>query len=221
MMPSDNIQKAYKSSKNIYNDVLTQKKWWSRLYINTFWGGVDDNEIAKILLDYIPKDFNGELLDVPVGTGIFTFNTYKNLNQAKITCLDYSKDMLVKAQKCFNENNINNVNFLQGDISSLPFKSSSFDIVISMNGFHAFKNKTKANSEINRVLKNGGIFIGCFYIKGENKITDFIVKNFLSKKGWFSPPFETSNDVYKRLINNYSSVEFYTNKSMCLFNCIK
>ena len=32
---------------NINDDVQTQEKWWSRLYIKLFWSGVDDTEIAK------------------------------------------------------------------------------------------------------------------------------------------------------------------------------
>lgn len=44
---TDKIQKAYRSSKNIYDDVLTQKSFLSRLYINLVWHGVDDNVIAR------------------------------------------------------------------------------------------------------------------------------------------------------------------------------
>lgn len=63
---SDKIKQSYQQSKDIYDDVLTQSKWWSRLYIKLFWGGVDDNEIARRVLRFIPDDFAGKLLDVPV-----------------------------------------------------------------------------------------------------------------------------------------------------------
>ena len=62
---SDKIQKSYRQSRNIYDDVLTRSTWWSRLYMDIFWGGVDDNEIARTVLSYIPDDFSGKLLDVP------------------------------------------------------------------------------------------------------------------------------------------------------------
>jgi hypothetical protein len=83
----DKIKESYKSSKNIYDDVLTQDKWWSKLYIKLFWSGVDDKKIAKKILNYIPNNFNGKLLDVPVGTAVFTINKYQKLKEAKITCL--------------------------------------------------------------------------------------------------------------------------------------
>ena len=70
------IKDAYESSKNIYDDVLTQSNIFSRLYIKLFWNGTDDNVIAKKVLSYIPNDFNGDLLDVPVGTAVFTNNKW-------------------------------------------------------------------------------------------------------------------------------------------------
>jgi hypothetical protein len=68
----DKIEDSYRSSRNIYDDVLTRSKWWSRLYMDFFWDGIDDNEIARKVLSYVPDDFSGNLLDVPVGTGVFT-----------------------------------------------------------------------------------------------------------------------------------------------------
>lgn len=65
---ADKIQNAYHDSKNIYDGVLTQGNIFSKLYIKLFWSGTDDNEIARKVLSYIPNDFDGELLDVPVGT---------------------------------------------------------------------------------------------------------------------------------------------------------
>lgn len=53
----------------------------------------------------------------------------------------------------------------------------SFDVVVSMNVFHAFPDKQKAFHETWRVLKSGGKFIACFYIKGKSKRTDWLVKN--------------------------------------------
>ena len=69
---TDKIKKAYRSSRNIYDNVLTRRSFFSRLYIKVFWSGTDDNEIAHKVLSYIADDFNGTILDVPVGTAVFT-----------------------------------------------------------------------------------------------------------------------------------------------------
>ena len=186
---ADKIQDAYEWSKNIYDGVLTQGNFFSRMYIKLFWSGTDDNEIARKVLSYIPDDFSGKLLDVPVGTAVFTQRKWSSLKNAHITCLDYSTDMLEQAKRRLDGKA--HINFIQGDVGNLQMDDESFDVVLSMNSFHAFPDKQKAFSETCRVLKSGGDFIACFYIRGKSKRTDWLVKNILAKKGWFTPPFQT------------------------------
>ena len=100
---TDKIQNAYEASKNIYDNVLTQGNIFSKLYIKLFWNGTNDNDIAQKVLSYIPNDFSGNLLDVPVGTAVFTEHKWIALKDAHITCLDYSMDMLKQAKKRFDE----------------------------------------------------------------------------------------------------------------------
>ena len=49
--------------------------------------------------------------------------------------------------------------FSRGMWGALPFGNSSFDIVLSLNGFHAFPDKEAAWREIFRVLRPGGVFL--------------------------------------------------------------
>lgn len=216
---ADKIQDAYESSKNIYDGVLTQGNFFSRMYIKLFWSGTDDNEIARKVLSYIPDDFSGKLLDVPVGTAVFTQRKWSSLKNAHITCLDYSTDMLEQAKRRLDGQA--HINFIQGDVGNLQMDDESFDIVLSMNGFHAFPDKQKAFSETCRVLKSGGDFIACFYIKGKSKKTDWLVKNILAKKGWFTPPFQTEEELKNTLQKMYKEVELHVDGSMAYFHCVK
>lgn len=218
---SDKITSSYKASKDIYDDVLTQSSLFGRLYIKLFWQGVDDNKIAADLLRYIPDRFSGKLLDVPVGTGVFTCSKYKRMDNADITCLDYSEDMLEQAKGRFAKNDITNVTFMQGDVGALPFEDCTFDTVLSMNGFHAFPDKDRAFSEMTRVLKPGGKLIACFYIKGRSAVTDALVKNVLARKGWFTPPFDTSGMLMKRLERAYEVTNWHIRGSMVYFRAVK
>ena len=215
----DKVKDAYESSKNIYDDVLTQSNIFSRLYIKLFWNGTDDNVIAKKVLSYIPNDFNGDLLDVPVGTAVFTNNKWISLNNAHITCLDYSQDMLEQAK--IRLNGQKHIQCIQGDVRNLQMDDETFDIVLSMNGFHAFPDKIKAFQETWRVLKPGGDFIACFYIKGKSKRTDWLVKNVLSKKGWFTPPFQTEEELRDILEKFYQIIDIHVDGSMVYFHCRK
>ena len=216
---ADKIKAAYQASKNIYDDVLTQNNFFGRLYVQVFWSGTDDNEIAHKVLSYIPDDFAGAILDVPVGTAVFTEKKWKRLSEARITCLDYSEDMIEQAKKRLQK--CANISWVQGDVGSLPMDKDSFDIVLSMNGFHAFPDKEEAFRETWRVLKPGGRFIACFYIKGKSGITDWLVKNILSKKGWFTPPFSTEEQLQDILRRLYKDIDFHVDGSMVYFCCTK
>ena len=216
---ADKIQDAYESSKNIYDGVLTQGNFFSRMYIKLFWSGTDDNEIARKVLSYIPDDFSGKLLDVPVGTAVFTQRKWSSLKNAHITCLDYSTDMLEQAKRRLDGKA--HINFIQGDVGNLQMDDESFDIVLSMNGFHAFPDKQKAFRETCRVLKSGGDFIACFYIRGKSKRTDWLVKNILAKRGWFTPPFQTEEELKNTLQKMYKEVELHVDGSMAYFHCVK
>ncbi len=216
---ADKIQIAYHDSKNIYDDVLTQRSFFSKAYIKLFWSGTDDNKIAEKVLSYIPDDFSGTLLDVPVGTAVFTHKKWSQLSNAEIICLDYSDDMIEQAKKRLKDNV--QVSCVQGDVGNLPMEDDSCDIVLSMNGFHAFPDKEKAFQETWRVLKPGGKFIACFYVKGEVGITDWLVKNILSKKGWFTPPFQTKSELMALLRQMYQNIDFHIDGSMVYFQCTK
>ena len=216
---ADKIKAAYRSSKNIYDAVLTQGNFLSRLYIKVFWGGTEDQEIARKVLSYIADDFDGTILDVPVGTAVFTEQKWKTLTKAQITCLDYSADMLEQAKKRLRGST--RVTFVQGDVGSLPMADASFDVVLSMNGFHAFPDKKRAFQETWRVLKSGGKLIACFYIKGKSGLTDWLVAHVLSKKGWFTPPFPTEEQLQKSLKELYQEIDFHVDGSMVYFCCTK
>ena len=216
---ADKIKEAYHSSINIYDDVLTQGNFLSRLYIKIFWSGTDDLAIARRVLSCIPEDFGGMILDVPVGTAVFTESNWKSLSKAQIICLDYSEDMIELARKRLH--GCSNVSCVQGDVGALPMNNAFFDVVLSMNGFHAFPDKERAFEETWRVLKPGGKFIACFYIKGKSGITDWLVNHILSKKGWFTPPFPTEEQLRNTLNRLYKDIDFHIDGSMVYFCCTK
>ena len=119
----DKISSAYRDSKNIYDGVLTQGNIFARAYIRFFWGGTDDVAIAQKLLSFIPDDFSGTILDVPCGTAVFTAEKWRRLTNARITCLDYSTDMLQQAEKRLSS--AAHIKLTQGDVGALPFENQS------------------------------------------------------------------------------------------------
>lgn len=180
-----------------------------------------NDRYLELALDGIPRDFAGTLLEVPVGTGVLTMPVYRTLPNVNITCLDYSPDMMAKAQRRAQAMGLSQVSFRQGDVGALPFADHSFDLVLSLNGFHAFPDKPAAFRETYRVLKPGGIFCGCFYIKGENKRTDWFIEKLYTPRGFFTLPYETADSLRKRLMAMYQEVGVKTAESMGCFRCRK
>lgn len=216
---NDKIKGAYHDSKDIYDGVLTQGNIFSKAYIKFFWGGTDDVAITQKMLSFIPDEFSGTILDVPCGTAVFTSTKWKGLTAVKIICLDYNEDMLRQARQRLDGKS--HITLCQGDVGALPFESQSIDVVMSMNGFHAFPDKIKAFDETCRVLKTGGQFISCFYIRGKLRRTDWLVNHVLAPKGWFTSPFHTEEEVKKILEERYSEVEIHTDNAILWCVCKK
>lgn len=169
----------------------------------------------------LPKDFAGDLLEIPVGTGTLTLPHYKDMKASSITCVDYSEEMLERAKVYGKELDLNEIRFQQGDVSALPFEEESFDCVLSIDGLHAFPQKEASLIEIHRVLRKGGTFTGCCYVKGENAITDLFVKYFCAPCGFFTPPFDTMSSLEEKLKRLYSEVTTTSVGSFAGFLCKK
>lgn len=212
---------SYQGVMDHYDDLLTGRKWWSRIYWRLIWNE-DANLLAQKVLDFIPDDFQGRLLDVPVGTAVFTAEKYRRMKGAEIVGLDYSDEMIAIAALRKETEGIANLSLRQGDVGDLPYPNESFDCILSMNGFQAFPDKEKAFAEIFRVLKPGGFFCGCFYVKGERRSADFFVKKVMERKGFFRPPYDTFPEAESRLRGMYGD-DVLTERmaSACLFRCVK
>ena len=226
MSRKSEIQNAYKylgKEATFYDGMITCSTLTGRAVCKVVWnmGPEENTRYLELAMAGIPDDFRGNMLEVPVGTGVLTMPVYKTLPDAEITCLDYSADMMAVAQRRAETMGLTNVQFRQGDVGALPFEDGSFDLVLSLNGFHAFPDKDAAFRETLRVLKPGGIFCGCFYIAEQSKRTDWFINHLYVPKGFFTPPFDTAATLYKRLSSLYEEVKLETVESMACFTCRK
>jgi len=210
-------------SASFYDGMMTYSTLPGKAICRLVWNmdGEKNLEYLTRALSGVPEDFSGKLLEVPVGTGVLTMPVYQSLPAAEITCLDYSADMMATARKRAEAAGIKNITFAQGDVGALPFEDESFDIVLSLNGFHAFPDKEAAYRETFRVLKPGGTFCGCFYIQGGCARTDRFIKKLYVPRGFFTPPFETESSLRERLKSMYSQVNVTSVEGMGCFRCRK
>lgn len=226
MIRKDQIKNAYRLTgdhSSFYDGMMTYSTFLGKAICRVVWNMDGEKNLSYLekALSGIPEDFKGELLEVPVGTGVLTMPVYNDLPDANITCLDYSPDMMASAQKKAERLGLKNISFIQGDVGALPFPDESFDIVLSLNGFHAFPDKDAAYRETYRVLKKGGTFCGCFYIKGGCSRTDWFIRNMYQPKGFFTPPYETEDSLREKLSGMYSSVSVTHVEAEGCFRCVK
>ena len=226
MSRKEQIRSAYKltgSHASFYDGMMTYSTFLGKAICRIVWNmdGEKNLRYLEKAMSGIPEDFSGKLLEVPVGTGILTMPVYRDLPEADITCLDYSENMMASAQQKASALGLRNVTFRQGDVSSLPFEDESFDIVLSLNGFHAFPDKEAAYRETYRVLKKSGVFCGCFYVRGGHKRTDWFIKHLYQPKGFFTPPYETEQSLRRRLSELYEEAEVTMVEGIGCFCCRK
>ena len=196
MTRKDQIKSAYKLTgghASFYDGMMTYSTLPGKAICRIVWNmdGEKNLRYLEKALSGIPEDFSGKLLEVPVGTGVLTMPVYRELPDA------------------------------DGDVGALPFEDESFDIVLSLNGFHAFLDKEAAYRETFRVLKPGGIFCGCFYVQGGCKRTDWFIRHLYQPKGFFTPPYETEQSLRRRLSKLYKEAEVTMVEGMGCFCCRK
>ncbi len=219
------IRGAYRltGSNSFYDGMITCSSLCGKAVCRLVWdmNKAECDAYLERALSGIPEHFSGRLLEVPVGTGILTMPVYQTLPEADITCLDYSQDMMRQAQERAERLHLKNVAFQQGDVGALPYRDGAFDVVLSLNGFHAFPDKEAAYREVFRVLKPGGTFCGCFYVKGEHKRTDWFIRHAYERAGFFTPPYETVSSLRARLESAYEDARVGNLKSIVWFQCRK
>lgn len=219
---NNTFEHLFKHESSLYDDFLTGRTWYAKLFNYVFWHQKDMCSSEKILFDMFPPNFNGKLLDVPCGTGVFTKNRYLKMQNAKIVCLDYSNEMIERFKNALkgNEEKVQHISFCQGDVVHLPYEDESFDIVLSMNGYQCFPEKEKALKEMKRVLKKEGLLIGSAYIKGKYFLSDLLVKIYDAKHIMIAP-HENESEL-KLKLEKYFEIKFYQSTgSVSHFACIK
>ena len=220
------IRNAYKQTgghASFYDGMMTYSTFLGKAICRVVWNmdGEMNYTYLERALSGVPEGFAGKLLEVPVGTGVLSMPVYRGLPSADITCLDYSPDMMSAAKARAERMGIVNARFVQGDVGALPFDDASFDVVLSLNGFHAFPDKEAAWRETFRVLRPGGTFCGCFYIQGGCARTDWFIKHLYQPRGYFTPPYETEDSLRTRLSKLYAEANVTRYEGIACFKCRK
>lgn len=139
----ENIFSSIAEKYDMLNTVLT-------LNIDSLW--------RKKAINISNINKSSKVLDLCCGTGKMIYYACKEVGRkTEVIGLDFNEAMLDVGYKRLDKS-INNYkyNLIKGDVQALPFKDCSFDCITIAFGLRNIPNKTKALSEIYRVLKPGG-----------------------------------------------------------------
>lgn len=105
-------------------------------------------EIAKHIKD------GDSVLEIAPGAGYLSIELSK-LGKYQITGMDISQDLVDICTENAKQAGAN-INFVQGNVSSMPFADNTFSFIVCVLAFKNFKEPVKALEEMYRVLKPGG-----------------------------------------------------------------
>jgi len=125
-------------------------------------GMADERRIARLLLGLSRGD---GVLDVACGPGNFSRDFARAVGpEGLIVGIDASRPMLERAVRETRAERLDNVVFVHGDASALPFRDASFDGVCCFAALNLFAEPFKALDQMTRTLTPGGriaIFTSC------------------------------------------------------------
>ena len=118
----------------------------------------------KNIYDYMYKHIGDAaagkvVLELATGPGLIANHIADKAS--KVVATDFSPEMINQAKK---NGTADNVVFEIADASDLSYADKSFDVVVIANALHVIPNPEKVLSEIDRVLKDGGLLICPTYI---------------------------------------------------------
>jgi ubiquinone/menaquinone biosynthesis C-methylase UbiE len=125
-------------------------------------GMADERRIARLLLGLSRGD---GVLDVACGPGNFSRDFARAVGpEGLVVGIDASRPMLERAVRETRTERLDNVVFVHGDASALPFRDASFDGVCCFAALNLFAEPFKALDQMTRTLTPGGriaIFTSC------------------------------------------------------------
>jgi SAM-dependent methyltransferase len=110
-------------------------------------------------LRFVPIPSQARILDAGCGTGSMARLLAATHRDAQVVGIDVRADYIAYAAERGNKEDLRNIAFRQGDVFSLPFADSTFDVVWSKYVLQWLKESHRAIAEFRRVTRRGGVVV--------------------------------------------------------------
>ena len=174
---------------------------WKYDFLNHFLSLNIDRLWRRRAIKIISQSYKSpNILDVATGTGDLAIAAMK-LNPTKITGIDISSKMLeIGKEKVKKKGFAGKIDLIQGDSEKIPFSDNFFDVAMVAFGVRNFSDPVKGLSEMNRVIRKGGMIVVLEF----SKPTGFLIKplyNFYFRNilPFFGRLFSKDKDAYNYL----------------------
>lgn len=111
-------------------------------------------ESMRLVREAVGIGPNDEILDVACGPGIVACDFARSA--ARVVGIDLTPAMIEQARTLQAANGLANLDWRIGDVSELPFESSSFDVAFTRYSFHHMIGPARVLTEMARVVRPGG-----------------------------------------------------------------
>jgi phosphatidylethanolamine/phosphatidyl-N-methylethanolamine N-methyltransferase len=154
------------------------------------WAPVYDSVFGRLLLEGRQRATRhatargGKVLEVGVGTGL-ALPLYGP--GVEITGIDYSSEMLARAEERVREQGLQNVTLQRMDAQTLDFPDASFDTVSAMHVLSVVPDPERVLSEIARVCRPGAhVLITNHFAaeKGARRLAERLIQPLQHQLGW-------------------------------------
>jgi len=113
-------------------------------------------------------------LSVPVATGGLLAHTWGPHLDLRVVGVDLSWNMLQRARLKLERAQLP-AYLVRADVERLPFRDGLFRSVLSINGLHAFDERTRGLDEMLRVIEPAGVLAGSTLVRGKERMADWVL----------------------------------------------
>ncbi|MGA1863202.1 methyltransferase domain-containing protein [Deferribacter thermophilus] len=168
--------------------------------------------VAQELSDFITPTKCDNLLELGIGSGVFTTFLLEKINARSYFGLDLAYKMLISSKNKFKD-----FHLINGDIDNLPLKIEHFDIIASSSTLQWLEYPEKTINDLLNNLKKGAKCYFSIFLDGT-----FNEMKEVSKITKFGSIYSLKNaEFYKNIFNRKDIyINFYEKKYVLFYNSV-